>query len=209
MSDIAPLLDSRPPQQARGRERFERILEAAESQLLKRGLSGFSIPELASELGYTRTSIYHFFPTPYSILNELTHRYLLEIEEEVELVSQNIAGKSWQQVIDEVAQIITDYYNSHPAAGILILGTSASNESHRAMQLTVLHLGRHVDKLMRLINVVLPDDNPNAKALTVELGTACLRLSYFLHGHITPEYCRECANAMTGYLERLIASQKQ
>lgn len=207
MSQIAPMLEARPPQQARGRERFERILEAAEAQLLERGLSDFSIPELASSLGYTRTSVYHFFPTPYAILNELTQRYLLNLEQRVELLSETIAGKPWPRVIEEVSKLVADYYNTHPVAGILILGSIASHESHRAMQLTIVHIGRHVERLMREIGVILPDKEPDAKALTVELGTACLRLSYFLHGKITDAYRQECASAMIGYLNRFVDGQ--
>lgn len=208
MNESTALIEARPPQQARGRERFERILEASEAQLLERGLSDFSIPELASVLGYTRTSIYHFFPTPFAILNELTRRHLLTIEAQVEVMSHNIEGKSWQQVVEEVANLVADYYNRHPVAGILILGSISSHESHRAMQLTIVHIGRHVDKLMRALGVTLPNSEPDAKALTVELGTACLRLSYFLHGKITNAYRRECANAMIGYLNRFIESDR-
>jgi AcrR family transcriptional regulator len=199
---------ARPPQQVRGRQRFERILEAAEAQLIQGGLSSFSIPELASSLNCTRTSIYHFFPSPYAILNELTRRHLITLEEEVEKLSYAIEGKPWQQVISEVADIVTNYYNHHKGAGILILGSVASHESHQALHLTISHIGRHVDTLMRAIGVTLADENPDAKALVVELGTACLRLSYFLHGEITPAYRRECAAAMIAYLERIIAAQK-
>lgn len=208
MSEATSLIEARPPQQARGRERFERILQAAEAQLLQRGLSDFSIPELASELGYTRTSVYHFFPTPYAILNELTRRHLQEIEQQVEVLSEKSEGKDWHVVIDEVSNLVADYYNSHPVAGILILGSVASHESHRAMHLTIMHLGKHVEKLMRAIDVELPSKEPDAKALTVELGTACLRLSYFLHGTITDAYRRECSNAMVGYLTQFIGDRK-
>ncbi|WP_372749381.1 TetR/AcrR family transcriptional regulator [Litorivivens sp.] len=207
MNDTATLIEARPPQQARGRERFERILHAAEKQLLARGISDFSIPELASKLGYTRTSVYHFFPTPYAILNELTRRHLLTIEQQVEKLSKSIEGKRWQQVIEEVSNLVADYYNAHPVAGILILGSVASHESHRAMHLTIVHLGKHVENLMELIGVSLPSHEPDAKALTVELGTACLRLSYFLHGKITDAYRQECTNAMIGYLNRFIESK--
>ena len=199
---------ARSPQQARGRQRFERILEAAEEQLIQRGLSDFSIPELASSLKCTRTSIYHFFPTPYAILNELTRRHLMTLEEEVEKLSYTIEGKAWQEVITEVADIVADYYNQHQAARILILGSVASHESHQALHLTISHIGRHVDTLMRAIGVMLPSENPDAKALVVELGTACLRLSYFLHGEITPAYRQECAVAMIAYLERIIQQSR-
>lgn len=204
MNEMSRANQARPPQQARGRERFERILETAEKQLLERGIDEFSIPELAATLGYTRTSVYHFFPTAYAILNELTSRHLQCIEDEVEALSQTIGSKDWRQVLEDVSVLVANYYNQHPVAGILMLGSISSHESHRAMQLTILHIGRHVEQLMASIGVELPSGELDPKALTVELGTACLRLSYFLHGKITPAYQRECAAAMIGYLSRFI-----
>ncbi|MBB3048110.1 AcrR family transcriptional regulator [Litorivivens lipolytica] len=209
MSDSTALTEARPPQQARGRERFERILEAAEAQLLARGASELSIPELASSLGYTRTSVYHFFPTPYAILNELTRRHLSAIEAQIEIMSQNTADKAWQDVIGEVSDLVSNYYNTHPVAGVLILGSAASTESHKALQLTVLSLGRYVDRLMRTVGVRLPSGELDAKSLTVELGTACLRLSWFLHGRITDAYRAECKRAIMAYLNQFITTENQ
>jgi hypothetical protein len=36
----------------------------------------------------------------------------------------------------------------------------------------------------------------------VEIGTNCYRVSFFLHGRITPEYQREAGEAMIAYLLR-------
>lgn len=207
MNDVAVPALARPPQQARGKVRFERILEAAETQLLQRGVSDFSIPELAATLGCTRTSIYHFFPTPYAILNELSRRHLVRLEKRVADISAQVGAKRWQGVLEEVADAVAGYYNDQPVAGMLILGSTASNVSHRALHLTVLHIGRHVEQLMLFAGIVLPEGDTEVRAVAVELGTACLRLSYFLHGEITPAYRRECANAMITYLERVIARQ--
>ena len=193
---------ARKPAQARGRERFETILAAAETLLAERGNDGFSIPELASRLACTRTSIYHFFPTPYAILNELTRRYLQRLENEVGELAIGTTGQPWRVVIDDVATRVAAFYNRHPVAGMLVLGAAASNESHQALQLSIAHLGHHVDALMREEGVLLPRSAPDATALTVELGTACLRLSYHLHGEVTEVYRRECAEAMIRQLAR-------
>ena len=193
---------ARLPQQARGRERFEGILAASEQLLIEKGIDGFSIPELASVLQCTRTSIYHFFPTPFAILNELTRRYLCKLEEEVRAVSVGFETQPWRDVIEHVSVTVSRFHNNNPVGALLILGAVATSESHQALQLTISHLGRYVDDLMRAIGVVLPDDEPNAAALTVELGTACLRLSYYLHGEVTDAYRRECSRAMISYLEQ-------
>lgn len=193
---------ARVPQQARGRERFEGILAASETLLLEKGIDGFSIPELASVLQCTRTSIYHFFPTPFAILNELTRRYLCKLEEEVQAASVGYESRPWRTVIEHVSEVVSRFHNTNPVGALLILGAVATSESHQALQLTISHLGRYVDDLMREIDVELPTDEPNATALTVELGTSCLRLSYYLHGKVTDAYQRECARAMISYLEQ-------
>ena len=195
------LSEARAPQQERGKERFERILAESEILLIDTGLSAFSIPNLAARLGYTRTSIYHFFPTPYAILNELTRRHLVKLEEHVALAGQKSAKLPWPQIVHQIAAAVSTFHNRNPVGRMLILGTVASDESHRALELTIEHLGRQVDQLMQSVGVVLPRSKPNAPALTVELGTACLRLSYHLHGEITPEYQVESAKAMISYLE--------
>ena len=201
--------EARVPQQARGRERFESILAESETLLLAKGLSDFSIPDLAERLGCTRTSIYHFFPTPYAILNELTRRYLVKIEEHVVAAGKKSAGLPWTQTVYQIAEAVTEFNNGNPVGRMLVLGTIASDESHKALELTIEHIGRQVDRLMRAFGIILPQSKPNAPALTVELGTACLRLSYHLHGEITPEYQEESAKAMISYLKNFADSASQ
>ncbi|MBB5186004.1 AcrR family transcriptional regulator [Zhongshania antarctica] len=198
--------EARAPQQLRGKARFEKILAEAELLLLAKGISGFSIPELAERLGYTRTSIYHFFPTPYAVLNELSRRYLIKLEGHVEGAVQQLGRLSWPQMVYRITETVAEFHNSNPVGRMLILGAMASDESSKALELTIEHLGRQVEMLMASVNVVLPASNPNARALTVELGTACLRLSYHFHGVITPEYQRESARTMISYLNNFAGS---
>tara|TARA_R110001583_G_scaffold5106_12_gene28274 strand:- start:1011 stop:1667 length:657 start_codon:yes stop_codon:yes gene_type:complete len=199
--------EARAPQQLRGKARFEKILAEAEQVLLAKGISGFSIPELAERLAYTRTSIYHFFPTPYAVLNELTRRYLIKLEEHVEAAVQQLGELTWQEMVYKITEAVADFHNSKPVGRMLILGAMASDESSKALELTIEHLGGQVETLMAAVNVLLPASNPNARALTVELGTACLRLSYHFHGVITPEYQRESARAMISYLNNFASPE--
>lgn len=200
-SSAISLNEARVPQQERGRERFEQILSESEKLLLEKGLSGFSIPDLAERLNYTRTSIYHFFPTPYAILNELTRRYLVKLEKHTAAAGTEFEHMLWPQVLHEISRVATEFHNANPVGRMLVLGAPASSESHRALEMTIEHLGRQIIRLMRSIGVELPREKPNAPALTVELGVACMRLSYHLHGEITREYQKECAKAMISYLE--------
>src|SRR5215469_7703311 len=85
----------RQPLQQRAKDRFERVVEGARELLLEQGLSGFSIPELATRLGYSRATIYNFFPTPYTIFNELTRRYLIELEQQLIGHSEALLHLPW------------------------------------------------------------------------------------------------------------------
>ncbi len=199
-TDAESLSLARVPQQSRGRERFEKILAAAEALLRQRGPSGLSIPELAERLGYTRTSIYHFFPTPYAVLNELTRRSLLELEQEIQRRALEVVVLDWRAGVERIVTVAAAFLNERPVARMLILGGSATDESYKALEFTVQRLGRVAERLLQGVDIRLPEGGPDVATLAVELGTSSFRLSNFLHGEITADYQREAILAMSSYL---------
>jgi AcrR family transcriptional regulator len=191
---------ARKPQQERARLRFERVLEEARKLLLERGLAEFSIPELAVRLRCARAAIYNFFPTPSAIFNELTQRYILDLETTL-LRNAPAADKlSWQDGAHAFARLAASFYNQNPAACILILGGPSSSDSYLAQALLLQRLGALVEHRFAQRGIALPQSPPNVALLSVEIGTACLRASFFLHGKVTPEYAREAGDAMVAYL---------
>ena len=104
----------RQPLQQRAKDRFERVVEGARELLLESGLSGFSIPELATRLGYSRATIYNFFPTPYTIFNELTRRYLTELEQMLYRGAQGLLQVSWQEGARGMVAFAAQFYNANP-----------------------------------------------------------------------------------------------
>ena len=192
---------ARTPRQSRGRERFEAILSESRRLLLERGTAGFSIPELAERLGYTRTSIYHFFPTPYAVLNELTRRYLMALENEIGRSATEVVSAPWREGLERIVTIAANFLNQNAAARMLILSGSITDESHKALEITVQRLGRVAHGLLEGIGIELPAAGPDVATFAVEIGTASFRLSHHLHGEITPAYRDEAVLAMRSYLE--------
>lgn len=191
---------ARQPQQQRARVRCERVLDEARKLLVERGVAEFSIPDLAVRLRYSRAAIYNFFPTPSAIFNELTQRYLLELEK---LLLRNAPGPqtlSWQDGAQAFTALAAKFYNQNPGACILLLGGASSNESYVAQALLLQRLGALVEQRFARRGIVLPSSPLNVALLSVEIGTACLRASFFLHGNVTPEYQREAGRAMVAYL---------
>lgn len=65
----------RTPQQARGQQRVEAILSAAEAYFVEVGYEAATTNELAARAGVSIGSIYQFFPNKAAILHAITARY--------------------------------------------------------------------------------------------------------------------------------------
>lgn len=190
---------ARKPQQQRAKDRFVRVLDEAEALLLDAGLNGFSIPELANRLGYTRASIYKFFPTPYAVLNELLNRYLHALELHLNCHAERLIGLPWRRLTAAIVELAAEFHNANPVGRLLILGGPVTDDSYRAQEITVQHLGRLARLLMKEHGFELPEE-PDVPMLAVDIGTTCFRVSYFKHGEITAAYRDEAARAMIAYL---------
>jgi AcrR family transcriptional regulator len=194
----------RQPLQQRSKDRFERVVDAARELLLEKGLSGFSIPELAARLQYSRATIYNFFPTPYAIFNELTRRYLAQYEEILHNEARRLVHESWQDGARALARVSARFYNRQPAACVLLLGGPITDESYRAQELMIQRLGHLLQRIFAARGVTLPPGPPDVSLLTVEIASTCFRVSYLLHGRVTAEYQAEAGEAMIAYLSRYV-----
>lgn len=197
---LDPLAIAKQPTQQRAKDRFDRILLEAETLLVEAGLSGFSIPILAERLGYTRGSIYAYFPTPYAILNELTSRYLVKLESVFFQSAEELRRMNWREAIAAVVDHAVTFNNTHPAARLLILGGAVTDDSYRAQELTIKRLGDLGRAVWEARGIRLPHI-PDVTTLSADIGTACFRRSFFEHGEITPAYRDAAVAAMIGFLE--------
>jgi AcrR family transcriptional regulator len=196
---LDPQATPKQPTQQRAKDRFERILAAAEKLLIAEGLAGFSIPALAEQLDYTRGSVYAYFPTPYAILNELAARYLKQLEEVFFARADELVGLHWREAVALVVDHAVRFHNSHPAARLLILGGAVTDDSYRAQELTNKRLG-DLGRMLWDQNFDLPKGPPDLFTLAADIGTACFRRSVFEHGSITPAYREAAVAAMTNFL---------
>ena len=194
--------NARQPRQQRARVRFDQVLDCAEDLLREEGLAGFSIPAVAQRLGYTRASIYKFFPTPNAVLNEIVRRSLDTLESRLQKLAPVVLPEPWPQALRAMTLEAAAFYNANVVARLLILGGPVSDDSYRAQELTIQRLGGIARDLLRVRGIQLPTVKPDAAMLLVDLGTTCFRVSQFLHGRITPEYQEEAVFAMQAYLGR-------
>ncbi len=199
-STLDPLAVARQPTQQRAKDRFDRIVKESEALLAQDGLSGFSIPVLAERLGYTRGSVYAYFPTHYAIFNELATRYLVELESVFVARADELQRMTWREAVVAVVEHAVRFHNSHPVAMLLILGGAVTDDSYRAQELTIKRLGTlgQIVWKQKAINPRL--SGADVATLAVEIGTACFRRSFFEHGTITRPYRDAAVAAMTSFL---------
>ncbi len=193
----------RRPTQPRGMMRFAQVLETARQLLLEEGLAGFSIPNIAARLQFTRASIYNFFPTPHSILNELAREELATLESYVESSGLTREASSWQAKTRHTVNDVVQFYNNRPLARLLLLGEGVTDEGFRAQSLSLGGLAR---RLFQNDGLSLPEHPVDTITLAIELATTCLRHSVFMHGRITTEYASEAADVMVNYLAPYVYS---
>lgn len=201
-------LTARLPLQDRSRLRVSLILQAAEALLETKGLSGFSIPVLAEQLGYPRATIYKFFPTPYALLNTLAERHLDALEKALYNHAKNFTEVTdWRVVTRHMVEAAALYYQQQPVACTLLLGGPVTDESYRSLEYSINRLGKLTHNMLQQAGLSLKE-TPYEAALAIEYGTASFRFSYFLHQTITPEYIEAAGDVMLAFIEKRLASRK-
>jgi AcrR family transcriptional regulator len=201
MNSLDPQAVARRPTQERARARFDRVLEEAEAVLADVGLGGFSIPVVAERTGFTRGSVYSYFPTPHALLNELAKRYLSELEASLVGGAAEVAGLPWRRAIEYVIDRTVEYHKDRPVARLLLLGGAVTDDSFRAQELTVKRLGKLGRQMLKAHGISLPVRSPDVATLAIDIGVACLRRSVFEHGAIVPSYRNAAVGAMVGFLQ--------
>ena len=109
------------PQQRRGIERFEAILDHAEPLLSGKQGAEASIYDIAEVAGLPTRSVYRLFPSMAALRFALGQRYMNEIAQMVENLDYSTCA-SWQEAAELGLLEGRRYYELHPFALELILG---------------------------------------------------------------------------------------
>ena len=187
------------PQRANGIARYKVLVEATEQLLNEEGPGGVTIKAIAEQSGIPMASVYHFFPSPAAACVALAEKHLDQL--------LNLALKSSTKKVSNedshqgIMRTTVSYYNRHPAARHLILGSEYNSQI------------RHADlaantKIALIIAETLPPLPEGRVELDIHLITktairisdAIWSLSVVETGKITKAYAREAERAVDAYL---------
>lgn len=195
---------ARQPIKPPSRARFQGVLDAAEQLILEQGLNAFSIPAVAERLGYTRASIYHFFPTPHALLNELSRRYYEESSTVIMELARASRELPWKALLERLLQVAAAYYNARPVARMLLLGRLMTDENFNIQEQTNQRLGQLFRSLFQERGIELPNE-PDAAWIAVDIVDSILRHSQYRHDRIIDSCRDEALRAVVAYLSTHVA----
>ena len=110
-----------PPKQNRSKLRIQKIIETAEEILLNEGIDHITIAYISELSGLKRTSTYKFFPTPKSLMLEMSNIYMDECIKDFKTKTSNIKTDNLSVVVLRCVGNLYDYFNNNLKAQKLIL----------------------------------------------------------------------------------------
>jgi len=198
---VQPENHYRKPTQARGIEKFERILDSTHSLLENKGVDGFSIYDVAKHAGVATGSVYHFFPNIEAALIALVERYDQKF---ADICAQPIPAKeisNWGDIIVRCFEESRAFINQHPPALILIIGPGRTWASKQVDTLgdTLIAkaLLQNLKSHFELPTIPEPDVILH---YAIRLLEGFWELSYQQHGYVTDEISNETNRATIAYL---------
>ena len=191
----------RKPRQARGQDKFDRILDAAHSLIEERGVHEFGFNDVIARAGVAAGSAYHFFPNLEAVFVALVERY---DERFTEISRREVPPDSvstWRGIIEHIFEESRRFMNANPPALVLIIGPGRSWQSRVADTVGESHIARAiVDTLEQ--HFVLPTHPPPVQLmqLCIQVLAGIWELSAQRHGRVTAEFGRETTQVVSAYL---------
>lgn len=109
------LVPRRRPAQARSRERFNRILNAARSVLVDAGFESFTFDEVARRAEVPIGTLYQFFANKYVLICELDRVDTAENVAELQKFSERVPALQWPDILDEFIDHLARMWREDPS----------------------------------------------------------------------------------------------
>ncbi len=114
-SDAELLVPRRRPAQARSRERFERILQAARDVLIDVGFESFTFDEVSRRAEVPIGTLYQFFANKYVLICELDRQDTADNVAEIARFSQHVPALQWPDFLDEFIDHLARMWREDPS----------------------------------------------------------------------------------------------
>lgn len=124
----------RVPQQARSRERLQRVLDAADRVLAEEGAEALTTTRVAEAAGVSVGSLYQYLPDKAALVEALANRYLVEFTALMDgLVDDAQRGApGWDDPVGRIVDAFARRYRERPGYRSLWFGRDLTDELRAA-----------------------------------------------------------------------------
>lgn len=190
-----------PHRQARGRQRIETILDAADRVVRRQGSLDVSLQAVAEEARLPPASLYHYFSSSQALLAELARRYMGAFEVLAAHRIDHDRLAHWGDLCAFHADLALRFYHEHPVAMRLLLGPECGWEIRAADHATNRRIGGlYYRKLIQHFVVAESQVLEDAFAVSVTIADAVWALSFARSGAVEPAMAQEALRARLAYL---------
>ncbi len=188
------------PVQARGRERFEKILDSGRTALSEGGLDRFTLEQVAAVADVPIGSVYQFFPNKHALIAELSAQDTQAIALEIRDAAAGFGNEDWQETTDQLIDSLAHLWQRDPTRRHvwLAMQSTAATRSLLAEQTQKI-----TDEVVPLVSILMPA-NAGRKLRTVGevVVQMCQSLLHFSvrDDHPHPAEVRELKRALRSYL---------
>jgi AcrR family transcriptional regulator len=139
----------RLPRQERGRQRIDRILDAADGLFARVGYEAATTNAIAREARTSIGSLYQFFPNKEAVLHALAARYLEKLRAVHQAtLGEEAVGLPLPELYDRIIGGLAQFHADHPGFQHLFYGSTASPHLAAAAAELMQECISRVDNLM-------------------------------------------------------------
>ena len=192
---------ARLPTRKPGIERYNRIIEAAETLILEAGsLQGITLDAIARRAEVPRVSLYYFFDSIESLMEALYQRGVQKMVAELPQAPQ---AADWRDMMLLYIDGVRDFYLSNRVVMILallpvsFLSVNQTNREFGQALFRLLHSQGLVPKNQKVLR---------ACEMSSELADLVWRKSLIEKGTLTPTFTREVKRVVISYFEAVLSN---
>lgn len=189
------------PVQQRGKDKFNLIVEVAESLVLTCGIDTVNHYSIAKKAKIPASSVYQFFPTMGALFAVMAEKHYLITFHEVPKALEEMEIKSWQDLAVIIVNSAYDFYSRDKISEILFLDVYLSEGIREYSTSRLNRLGLWCMQFFMVLykksDLVGLDEK---LSICIDLIKTIFIRSVSLHNEITEEYKQEAHDAITGYL---------
>ena len=192
---------ARQPTRKPGIERYNLIIEAAESLILEHGsLDHLTLDAVAQRAGVPRVSLYYFFDSIGVLLDTLYQR---AVQKMVAELPPPPATQDWKEMLELYVDSVRAFYLENRVEMILALMPVSHESYNQACQA----FGEALYGLLTGSGAIPKSQKvARACAIVAELPDLVWRKSLIERGSLTPAYHREAKRVVTAYLGSVLES---